>query len=745
MGAPLIANLQSALFYPPTWIYFGGYVIGGLPVMVWMQGVLLTAHLIWAGLGMAALTRRLGLSPLAQTVSGLAFSLSGFLVARAWFASINAAAAWMPWVLVYTFDVVNDQKRLKSVILLGLATGLQLLAGHAQTSWYTMLLAAGWCGYWSLQGMKQARAWEKIQRLGKDWVLFGAGLFLGAGIAAVQLVPTAEYLVYSQRASAAEYEAAMTYSLWPWRLLGLIAPNLFGNPAQGDYWGYGNYWEDAIYVGLLPLLLGGWVFLKGIQGLGSKKYKDRPTNGEHLNNEMESQADNCGEGSDSVKVQRLVLFLLGVSLISLVLALGKNTPIFPWLYRHVPTFDMFQAPTRFSIWMVFSLAIAAGLGAETWRKPVKWGLYWMRLGTAGAFAVSLGAGAGWFLLKDVVTDFKPTFVPALAFAGVLGVGAGLLSLNAPGRDQENGKRKSLWQIGVAAWISLDLILAGWGLNPGIALDFYTKSIPPVDALKEMVGEGRVYLPPDDEYTLRYDVFFNFETFEPTSDWDDLRQTLLPNLNMLERIPYVNNYDPLIPQYYATWMEQLETLSIPKKNDLLDFMAVTVLEQQSMSEGETVRFAPRKGGDRVRWVPCSRFVETEEEALALIMSGRTNLQAEVVIFSEAHTPEQVCYVPETFPKIVQDTGNKIVVEVESEAVGWLVLADSWYPGWKARVDGQDVEIHRANYAFRAIEIPEGRHEVVFVYRPASFYVGGIISLCMMSGIGTLLLKKTKCGK
>ena len=51
-------------------------------------------------------------------------------------------------------------------------------------------------------------------------------------------------------------ELALSYSFWPWRFLGLLAPNLFGSPATGDYWGFGVYWEDSIYVGLLTLIMG---------------------------------------------------------------------------------------------------------------------------------------------------------------------------------------------------------------------------------------------------------------------------------------------------------------------------------------------------------------------------------------------------------------------------------------------------------------------------------------------------------
>ena len=62
MGAPLIANYQSALFYPPTWIYFIAYRIGGIGAMAWFLAVMVVMHLFWAALGMALLIRELKLS-----------------------------------------------------------------------------------------------------------------------------------------------------------------------------------------------------------------------------------------------------------------------------------------------------------------------------------------------------------------------------------------------------------------------------------------------------------------------------------------------------------------------------------------------------------------------------------------------------------------------------------------------------------------------------------------------------------
>ena len=111
----------------------------------------------------------------------------------------------------------------------------------------------------------------------------------------------------------------------------------------------------------------------------------------------------------------LTWFLLVVMVVSFLFALGQNTPVFPWLYRHVPTFDMFQAPARYTIWAVFALALLAGLGVEGWRRPEGRWLYWSRLGTMGMFAVSFGAPF-WYELLQKMVGIKEKFATSKAQA-----------------------------------------------------------------------------------------------------------------------------------------------------------------------------------------------------------------------------------------------------------------------------------------------------------------------------------------
>jgi hypothetical protein len=84
-------------------------------------------------------------------------------------------------------------------------------------------------------------------------------------------------------------------------------------------------------------------------------------------------------------------------------------------------------------------------------------------------------------------------------------------------------------------------------------------------------------------------------------------------------------------------------------------------------------------------------------------------------------------------------NRVAVGVGGESPGYLVLMDPWFPGWSCTLDGRPAKLRRANYAFRAVAVPAGDHEVVFTFAPASYALGRMISggsLAAVAGIGLL---------
>jgi hypothetical protein len=684
MGAPLWANYQAGLAYPPNWLYFLLHWMGGAAWAAWGQALLVAAHLAWAGMGMARLAKRLGLGELGQIVSGLAFGMSGYLTARAGFLSINAAVAWTPWLIWGIEQVIHREGKGLATAELSLAVivAMQLLAGHAQTTWYTLLLAGMWW-LWRLAGQPRVR--HSLAALSR---LAAAGA-LGWGMAAIQWLPTAEYLSQSQRAGGVGYEFAMIYSFWPWRFLTLLAPNMFGTPAQGNYWGYGNLWEDAVYIGVLPLALA----LAAIARAARHRGRGLP----------------------------LAAFLALVTLSSFILALGEHTPIFPFLYRYIPTFALFQAPTRFTIWAVFALALLGGMGVDGWRRPEKRSLYWTRLGVAGAAAVMIGAGVVRLLIQGV----QLTFLSATALAGFWAAGVGALALLAPRKGAAEGAPASTgWGWGVILWVCADLLVASWGLNPGIERQFYTRANP----LPAAVEGGRIYLPAAAEYDLKFNQYMRFASYEPLGEWESMRQAFLPNLSLYDQVAMVNNFDPLQPGRYRRWMERLESADAAQQAIALNLMAVSVVEHKEPGQAASVRFEPLNSTGRVRWTPCVLTAADEQAAWELVWSGSLDFTQTVVVEGLEEETETPCAASQILGKtaILAEQANHVVIEAEAAQAGWLWIADVWYPGWRVWVDGKAMKLYRGNYLFRAIPLEAGRHEVKLAYQPLSFYAGAALS-------------------
>jgi hypothetical protein len=687
MGAPLIANYQSALFYPPGWILFLFAALGGAPWLAWAHTLLVVMHLVWAGVGMIRLIRWLGLGELAQAVGAMCFALGGYLVARSGFASMVWTAAWLPWIILgasqISSPILTKAGPEKRTVLLTLAVpiALMLLAGHAQLSWYILLMAFAWIIY---GGFIQSGAAGAIRSV---FLYIAAGV-VGALLAAIQLLPTAEYLLQSQRSNAVDYEAALSYSFWPWRFLTLLAPDLFGNPGHGNYWGYANYWEDAIYIGVLPILLA-LATLSRLR-IGRKK-------------------------KDTV-FSSLVRFLWMLITIGFLLALGKFTPIFPFLYQLVPTFDMFNGPARFLIWPFFALSLLASISIDHWRTPSGKGLYWLRLSTAGGFAVTLGALLAWFFLQEI----SPTFIRATALAGIWGLGAGLLTLFIP--NHLNIRKIVVWQWLVVIWVGLDLLAAGWNINPTVEMGFY-QNRPSESSLK--VEGKRVYLSPKDDYYLKFRRFMRFEDFRPIEDTINLRRIFMPNLNLLDKIHSANNYDPIVPGRYERWMQSLQALTADERQHWLAMMNVGLEAKIDMHHPLGLRYDRVTGGERLRWYDCAVDVGDEEAAFDLIKQQLSINNMDMLILEGTVIIEECTSFHSPlngFMKILREQPGMLSLRVETDRPGWVFLADTWYPGWRAQVNGQDIEIMRANYLFQAVAVPAGTSVISLQYRPTTFLAG-----------------------
>jgi uncharacterized membrane protein YfhO len=90
-------------------------------------------------------------------------------------------------------------------------------------------------------------------------------------------------------------------------------------------------------------------------------------------------------------------------------------------------------------------------------------------------------------------------------------------------------------------------------------------------------------------------------------------------------------------------------------------------------------------------------------------------------------------PKDAVEITSYQAERVVLQAQTARAGFLVLADTWYPGWSATVDDQNVPIARADYIFRAVPLAPGAHTIVFEYRPESFGWGAAISGLAVIGL------------
>jgi uncharacterized membrane protein YfhO len=127
---------------------------------------------------------------------------------------------------------------------------------------------------------------------------------------------------------------------------------------------------------------------------------------------------------------------------------------------------------------------------------------------------------------------------------------------------------------------------------------------------------------------------------------------------------------------------------------------------------------------------------------LIFERRVDLLNNILIYDKDKHENSDCSQPgnDKYPtnqqiNIFETSHNSIMININSSEKGWLLLADVWYPGWKATIDGRETKIFRADYLFRGIEVPEGNHSIKFQYQPISFIIGGTISAV---SLGILIL-------
>jgi hypothetical protein len=678
-GQPLLASQQVAALFPLNW------PADVFPFWQSLEWIALLKLLV-AGVGTVLFLRSLALRLLPSLFGAVAFTFSTYLVD--WLAHPHANVyILLPWLLL-AGDRVVTRGRVRDASLLAVAVGLSLLGGHPESSLLVLLAAAGWWGFriWeSPRGSEETR--PQVARTG--WLL-AAGVVGGVLVSAVTLVPFAEMLTQSQDASRSGGPGPRSM------LESFLLPERWGRPDKFSLpGGASNYQERTAYFGALPLLF-------GVAGM-------------------------------VIRTRAVQVFFAALGLLALGLAI--DIPVYSDLAARLPGLDVINRTRALSV-CTFAGATLAALGLQALMDAER--VERRRIALAALLAIAppmlwlatrvdWGTPLGDALANLPTLDHRPSEAAVVEFAtalrwAVLALAAAALMLMVAWRP-----RLATGAAVVAIAITgADLVTLDRGYLPAIPL---AVADPPLPAaiLEAQAWDGH----------------------QRVTGGSGLEPNLASRFGLrgarIHALPVLKRRNMLWFGLGGGGMLQRLDSTPRRLASLYAAKYVFVDAGQTLSDRNAHRVSPGLFENRAAlpraWVAYDwSLASTPEQSLAVLRAQRQQDDMRRPVIEGASPPASRGEpAPDPAPaQFTEDSDERIRLSVDAKRAGYLVLSDTYYPGWQATVDGRRAEIQPADVAFRAVAVPAGRHTVAFEYNPLSVRVGGALSLAGLVAIALGLL-------
>jgi hypothetical protein len=561
------------------------------------------------------------------------------------------------------------------------------------------VLAAYAVGHWLLSGEPSGALRASIKPL-------ACAALVVVAVAAIPLLVTYLFLEVSNRPEVTMDEAARG-SLHPASLLTAVVADIFGviDPTVG-YWGpYSAAWNpneltlpynmSQMYLGTLP------IFLILVVGLGRGLLWAR-----------------------EIRVLAIAAAFL------IVYALGAYTPAFAVFYAYLPGVDLFRRPVDATFMVGALLAIAAGFLVHRWATAT--------LPRASNLGRSLEAGMLGVIMIVALAVAYSAGKTALAWKPILVACLWLLATSVALAVPMAWLRRGGAAVVVlpAALLAADLALHN-GVNEATALPPSRFEVLVPDCRNETIRflKAKLRREPGSPWRDRVElVGLGFEWqnaslvhgFDGTLGYNPFRLGDISDATGARDYiagPDQKQFSALFPSYRSLMANLLGlrfiATSIPieqidprlKPGDLA--LAVRTSEAYIYENPDTL--------PRVLFVHDWKRVDFVD----LVDSGvwPEFEPTRTVLLEDPPVPEAVGDPPVAEPRnsevqIRRYENTAVEIEVDAPAAGFLVLHDVWHPWWTAAVDGEEVDIYRANVLFRAVLVPAGRHVVKFEFAPIS---------------------------
>ena len=696
-GNPGLADPAANVFYPTTVPLLRLVGVGAA------INLTIVIHMVLAGGLMLLYLGSLRLSRLARFVGAAVYMLSGFEAWRALAGDIPRLItfAWIPLLFYLVEEIAGGRQRMGAALLGGLVLAAQVFAGDPQTFAYASLALVA---YAAARIATAARRDPSGARRAARCV--AAMLVLGAGLAAVQVLPTLEQFFHSNRAGFGPGFAYLG-SIPPLGLVSLIAPRFFGDEIHG-WWGERELAAPEFYPHAATLYTGFFTVVLIIAALAARR--------------------------DRWHVRFFAV--LGVAV--LWLALGR----FGYLYRGVafiPFLRSFRDIENINSLVPICASVLAATGFDVFLEPGTSPALWGTVARCLGLAVAAAAG---LVALTVLTQLE-FGVALLALPAVRGPAAesAAFVLVASGvsvfliRARARHTTVPGWLIASAlAFLVADLVYAA---APVITAGTDIRPMAQPDAITRYLAQDRsVY---------RVSGFYDRGALFGVQDTGGEPSLLLARYqeytDVLQGRPPSGYPRPEGPHGVAirTGFDSplLDLLNVKYViAHAADLRAARVRDPAGLVEVSPGTFIYRKAQALPRLYAAGGYRVVPDGGAALDALRRPGYDpyAEVVLDRRPEFPAGA----ETAPakgrparlSLLSYDDNRVVVKAEFADPGLLVLADLYYPAWTADLDGHPVAVYRANYLFRAVVVPAGSHVVRFLYRDRALAWGAVLSVASM---------------
>ena len=703
LGFPVFGDPLYGVFYPPNWLF----LLVGPGWVASMLNWQCFAHMAWGAVGVCLLARRLGGSSKAIIIAGLAWALSGYTTSQWTSGLLLLADAWVPWAALGQIALLDSLRAggkawRQGLVKAALPSIFAVLLGEV----FLAMIGAGF-------GLLFAFVLHAVERRGEPslppprarWLLGAlSAVALAFAAGAVVIVPARMLLGSTERAAPLLRAIAESCSLHPLRLVEFALPQSMGDA-------YGAFPSGAIVgeprLGGLPLsysmYMGASVIALVLAAFG--------------------------------RGRRLALALGGLTLLALLLALGKHTPVHAIFRRLVVPLGYMRYPEKYTVLVVAMLALLASLGTRRILSDEP--QPWRRTGLLLLLIIAFGVISA-FVLPPAWTLFAVhgALLGSLATLGILAAHA-LAARASP-----------LAPIVLVAVVVFDLSSAAWPLQ-----GFGPRQIsrPPPAARLALQLRSQPEAPPR--------VYRSNLIDDPVKKWvpansnaeGELRltRTLVTNTANAWGIATLPGYDAAIPALAdRVWEAGLAVGQSALRLLGADY-AILPVDDPAAAKNDRPGLQPLADplpGSRLYRVPDALprvFLARHAQVLSDDEALRRIYEAEIVAgtsvwLAPVSEPPEVSAPPGRSGTCTLESyrNNRLVALCTAQERGLAVFVEQYDRGWHATVDERPARLLRANLIMRALPLEAGTHRIVLEFRTPGLVAGALISVLSLLLLATL---------